>query len=427
MAIKVIRKGNVRVNNDHNLLFNRGLANQHPIESIVNLKDELASKYVKPNAGIPKTDLDFLVVTQDDLHESENQINGKIVIIDDNILGAQKDIQGIKDLISQYFKNGTNGTLDNATIDFTYRQGFREEYVSENKDIDFYLTNTFIADNKHLKVYRDGTLLIPDIDYIEISNNHIQMSYPLEANIFLSFICENLATVFSPIHEEIISIENQKDFTLKNQYTLGDNSLSIYVHGLRLECNTDYKEVSNSQITLLKDPYAAGTKLIFRQELVESSGQILYHEKDYSQKTFKLQYTALKDQSQFTLSEAYIPGANMLMVTVQGLLMWLGNDFDYMEVDSNHIQFNYPLEEGDKVVVTCTSALFNWSEKFVTVENQTLFNFSNTFCVGKDDLIVYENGIQLIVDDDYLELSNNAIQLVEAPPTGSKLTIYKRR
>jgi hypothetical protein len=236
-----------------------------------------------------------------------------------------------------------------------------------------------------------------------------------------------MTTIVSPVHEEIIGIANQTEFTLKNAYKPGDNVMNIFVLGIRLECGSDYEEVSSTTVRLLKAPYPPGTKFIFRQEGVQNAGTVLYHEKDYQQKTWKLNFDAVQNQKRFVLSESYIPGANMINVFCQGLLQWLGIDFDYIEIDDKTIEFTYPLDAGENISVVCVAALYNWIERFVSLQGQTVFELQNVYYTGRDDIIVYENGLQLTVGDDYKEISNRAIELVEAPPVGARITVQKRR
>lgn len=427
MPVRVIRKGNTNDINDHNLLFNRGLANQHPIEAISGLLEALNEKYVKPNTGIPISDLGFEVVTQQNLHDTKTDFDEKIIIINSDITKAASDIQALKDIINNYYKDGTGGTEHLPEINFTYKNGFREEFVSELNDTDFHLINKFIPDGGHLMVYRDGELLTPSIDYIEISDHDIKILYPLDEGVYMSFICDSMSTVVSPIHEEIISIADQKEFNLHNEYIPNQHTLSIYVKGLRLEAGVDYEETNPYKITLLKDPYPIGTKFIFRQESIQSAGSVMYHEKDYQQKSWSFKISVEDEQTIVEIPETYIPGSSMIMVTVDGLLQWEGKDFDYIELDETHIQFNDPLEVRNHIKVTCIAALCNWHEKFVTVDDQDILHLNNVYNVGKDDVLVYENGIQLCVDDDYKELNNRTIKLLDIPPFGSKITVYKRR
>lgn len=411
----------------HNLLVDRETPNQHPIEAISGLRLELNEKYVKPNTGIPISDMGYNPATQEGLIALSNEVDARMIILNSDLTSVTTHVNAIQDFLNNIFKDQTTGVPGNPVINFAYRNGFREEFISEEGDTDFYLINTFIADGKHLKVYRDGELLVPGVDYDEVSDNKVVFKYPLESDIYLSFICESMSIVVSPIHEEIISIANQTEFTLKNTYKPGDNVMNIFVQGLRLECGTDYEEVNPSTIRLLRPPYSPGTKLIFRQEGVQNAGTVLYHEKDYQQKTWKLNYIAEKNQRRFNLTESYIPGTNMINVFVQGLLQWPGVDFDYVEIDDKTIEFNYELEEGENVSVVCTAALYNWSERFVSLQGQTIYELQNVYYTGRDDILVYENGIQLTEGDDYIEISNRAIELVEAPPVGSKITVLKRR
>lgn len=426
MAIRVVRKGNASVNNDHDLLFNRGNANQHPIEAITGLKEALAEKYIKPHNGIPASDLEFNVVTQENLNDTVAHISEKFVVIDGNIVRIDSDIQSIKDIMSMQNGNGAS-TINGSTVNFAYREGFREEFISQHGDTEFHLINRFVADNKHLKVYRDGELLVPTIDYVEESDNNIKMTYPLEEGVYMSFICDSMSTVLSPIHEEIICLKDQVEFELKNQYKVGSNILSIFAHGMRLELNSDYLEVSPNKIKLIKQPFNAGDKLIFRQEGIQNAGQILYHEKDYQQKTWSFEFIAKKGQTIIDIPETYIPGANMIMVSIDGLLAWAGAGFDYIELDDKRIKFNYELDDSEKIRITCIAALCNWTERFVSVQSQTKFKLSNVYYTGRDDIMVYENGLQLLVDEDYKEISNNVIEFTEAPPFGSRITVMKRR
>jgi hypothetical protein len=100
---------------------------------------------------------------------------------------------------------------------------------------------------------------------------------------------------------------------------------------------------------------------------------------------------------------------------------------DYIEIDDKTIEFTYPLDAGENISVVCVAALYNWIERFVSLQGQTVFELQNVYYTGRDDIIVYENGLQLTVGDDYKEISNRAIELVEAPPVGARITVQKRR
>lgn len=425
MAIRVIRKGNIK-SSDHDLLVNRDKVNQHPITSISGLKEALNARYIKPDYGIPKTDLDFKAMTDEDFNNLKSYIDNSVVISNGNIKSLSQDIIALQDFISNYMNIPTGKTQD-GILNFTYKSNDREDFISENGDIDFFLTQTFITGGKSLEVYRDGELLRCDVDYIEVADNHIQFLYPLEPGVLVTCINNSAITSVSPIHEEHLSIEGQTVFDLKNRYSVGYNTLNIFVKGVRLEKDIDYKEVTATQIELLKSAYPVGTNFIFRQDSVQAAGKILYHENDYQQKSWKLNFIAEANQKEFKLTEVFIPGTGMIDVTINGQLQWEGTDNDYIEENEQNILFNYSLEEGTKVSVICTANIYNWKEFFVSITNQTKFITKNPYYIGRDDIVVYENGIQLSCDDDFKELSYNIIELNEAPPSGSKISIFKRR
>ena len=425
MAIKIIRKGNASISNDHNLLFNRNMRNQHPIAAITGLLEELDKRYVMPEGGIPATDLAFSVVTVGELNNIVNVLEQKIVVVENDVTIVDKRVDILEELLDQI--KGESGVEEEATIIFGFRQGFREDFITEGGETVFNLTNKFVVDGKHLRVYRDGELLTPNVDYTETSDNEVTMMYELEADMIMTFICETMSTVMSPIHEEILSTEGQTTFELKNKYNVGEHSLSIFVNGIRLECDKHYVEIDPNTVELLVPPFNPGTNLIFRQEIVTAAGKVLYHDKEYQQKSWSFDIVAEQGQREVSVDEAFIPGTNMINVTCDGLLQWKGNVFDYVEVDEHTIRFNYDLDEGDHVRITCVAATCEWTEKFISELNQTVFKLQNPYHVGKFDIQVYENGLLLQPEWDYEETNYNTITFTEPLEYGSKITFIKRR
>ena len=425
MAIKIIRKGNASISNDHNLLVNRNMRNQHSIEAITGLREELDKRYVMPEGGIPATDLAFSIVTGGELNNIVNVLEQKIVVVENDITIVDKRVDILEELLDQI--KGESGVEEEATINFGFRQGFREDFITEGGETVFNLTNKFVVDDKHLRVYRDGELLTPNVDYTETSDNEVTMMYELEADMIMTFICETMSTVMSPIHEEILSTEGQTTFELKNKYNVGEHSLSIFVNGIRLECDKHYVEIDPNTVELLVPPFNPGTNLIFRQEIVTAAGKVLYHDKEYQQKSWSFDIVAEQGQREVSVDEAFIPGTNMINVTCDGLLQWKGDAFDYVEVDEHTIRFNYDLDEGDHVRITCVAATCEWTEKFISELNQTVFKLQNPYHVGKFDIQVYENGLLLQPEWDYEETNYNTITFTEPLEYGSKITFIKRR
>lgn len=426
MSLKLNRRGTVSYINNHAALTGRDLMDQHPIRSITGLIDELDSKYVKPDLGIPKDHLGFDASTMYDLDLVKNFLQLQIASAEKGISVNANNIQAIQDFLNSIFKNGDTGVPNESTIRFAFRDGFRDEFIGDVGDTAFTLSNKYVTDGSHLEVYRDGELLLVGNDYIETSDTTFELNEPLEVPVFITCICNSTSTVLSPIHEEILSVEGQTEFKLKNTYRVGDNSLSIFVDGKRLENNTHYQEVDMETI-VFKESLGNGTKIILRQESLMACGKVLYQDNKYEQTTWHHVCLASQGQTVIELPEAYIPGANMIMVHCGGLLQSLGEHLDYIEQNEHQIVFNYPLEENEEVKVTVTTGLYNWSEVFIALRGQTRFVLTHPYMTGRNDVLVYDGGILLSVNEDYNETNGRTIDFTEPPHEGSSIVVYKRR
>lgn len=426
MSLRLNRKGTVSYINNHPALIGRDLSDQHPIRSITGLLEELESKYVMPDSGIPKDHLGFDVSTLYDLEIVKSFLQVQITEAGKGITVNSNNIQAIQDFLNSIFSDGSTGTPNEPTIQFAYRDGFREEFIGEVGDTVFTLSNKYIVNSSHLKVYRDGELLLVGNDYVETSDATFEFNEPLEVPVFITCICDSTSTVLSPVHEEIISVDGQTEFKLKNTYNVGDNSLSIFVEGKRLENNTHYKEVDMETIIFNK-PVQLGTKIILRQESLMACGKVLYQDDKYEQTTWHHICLASQDQTVIDLPEAYIPGANMIMVHCGGLLQSVGVDLDYTELNEHQIEFNYPLDKGEEVKVTVTTGLYNWSEVFIALRGQIKFVLTHPYITGRNDILVYDSGVLLSSNDDYKEVNGRTIEFTEPPHEGSAIVVYKRR
>lgn len=426
MSLKLNRKGTVSYINNHSALIGCDLSDQHPMRSITGLLEALEEKYVKPEYGIPKEHLGFDVASLYDIEVVKAFLQVQIDNSDKGITINANNITAIQDFLNSIFVGGDTGTPNEPEINFAFRDGFRDDFIGSVGDTVVTLSDKYITDGKHLKVYRDGELLIINEDYSESSDTTITFNEPLEIPVFITCICDSTSTVLSPIHEEIIATDNQTEFKLKNTYRVGDNSLSIYVDGKRLECNTHYKEIDMETI-LFSYPFKANTKIILRQESLMTCGKVIYQNEQFDQTSWHYVCNAYNGQTIIDLPEAYIPGANMIMVHCGGLLQSLGTDLDYVEVNEHQIRFNYPLDDKEEVKVTSITGLYNWSETFISLRNQRLFTLSHPYITGRNDILVYDSGVLLSVADDYTEFNGRSIEFTESPYEGSTIVVYKRR
>lgn len=94
MSIKLKVTGNEITTNVHYLLAGLDNPNQHPIEAIIGLHDELDSKYIKPSTGIPASDLAEKYVSQN--------------VLDSNIYSLQALYASCKIAINENKENIAN-------------------------------------------------------------------------------------------------------------------------------------------------------------------------------------------------------------------------------------------------------------------------------------------------------------------------------
>jgi len=88
---------------------------------------------------------------------------------------------------------------------------------------------------------------------------------------------------------------------------------------------------------------------------------------------FNERYSVQEGQREFHTVGTYIPGSKTLFVYVNGILMFLGEDHNYIEIDSHTIRFNYPLE-ADDIVVLATNAINPNIEILSIQTNQSILN-----------------------------------------------------
>lgn len=136
-----------------------------------------------------------------------------------------------------------------------------------------------------------------------------------------------------------------------------------------------------------------------------------------------------KDQTEIDVPNAFIPGNNSLMVYDENMLLMPGVDNDYVEVSNNKIKLNYTLDEGTviRMVGTNTGRLFDWCIRVKSSKDQMQINTVYDYTPKNNDLMVYEDGILLQENIDFIEVDNKTIRFTEALPGECNITICKRR
>ncbi len=82
---------------------------------------------------------------------------------------------------------------------------------------------------------------------------------------------------------------------------------------------------------------------------------------------FNDRYVATEGQTEFHTSRDYMVGTGTLFVYVNGILAFCGPDQNYVETDSRTVTFNYPMSEGDVVVLT--TSIVNSNIEIISIQS----------------------------------------------------------
>lgn len=141
------------------------------------------------------------------------------------------------------------------------------------------------------------------------------------------------AQIGYPMYEEYRAIDGQRIFPLTKTFRMGTHQLEVYLDGLRMVENDDYREVDDHTVEFLFDA-EEGDLLLFMVRAIISSG---LHE----------EYTALEGQTVFPLQNPYAIHMNTLQVFRNGNLLRKGRD--YAETDAQTIAFIRVPQAGDLI------------------------------------------------------------------------------
>lgn len=195
MSIKLILQGDRLHHNEHFLLNGLDKPNQHPIEAIIGLVDELAKKYIKPITGIPDSDLAEKYITENMLsaevvklnslyakNEQEiDDINKNLTTINTTLVSDANDVRYIK---SQYdiIKN----MLDTLNLPDTPKDNGphieQKEFKADdtNKAFKIKIIDTDLKVIEPTIIKADNSLAVLNVDYT--------INYPDDETLEVNFI-----------------------------------------------------------------------------------------------------------------------------------------------------------------------------------------------------------------------------------------------
>lgn len=142
---------------------------------------------------------------------------------------------------------------------------------------------------------------------------------------------------------------------------------------------------------------------------------------------WNMEFVLRKGLTIVDLTNSYTPGNTTLQVFEGPMLLQAG--VDYTEVTPTRIEFIEAFEEdvNIRIVGVNTGRLFEWERRISGNGSMSRIELLDSYRPGERELLVYEDGLLLREVEDYEETAPHVITFKEPIPTGSLVTIYKRR
>lgn len=253
---------------DHSLLVNRGMPDQHSIDSITGLRAILDSKYEKPFSGIPKKDMGFNVATIEDIENLKQtdiyNISNQLQRIVEEVVSARGDKETLKEYIDSKVSyndwSGAGGVGSSSSMNVGYPL-YQEFHVATSKR-EFQFSQTYKVGSRQLELYLNGLRMVEGFDYIEVNESQIEFLYDVLPGDHVLGVVRAIIT--HGLHEEFVSEEGQTEFSLMNPYAIYQNLLQVYRNGVLQRKGRDYKEITNHLVEFY-DGLVEGDLITFHQ------------------------------------------------------------------------------------------------------------------------------------------------------------------
>lgn len=156
---------------------------------------------------------------------------------------------------------------------YNFRSYTQERYTATEGQTVFNLLNPYTTNTNSLQVYMNGLMLSPSVDYNETGTSQITLTAPAVNGDSLLFnigftVNEGTPPNINFLDESQILTEGQTAINLSTAYTVGVNTLSLYLNGVRLLKQTDFVETNSTTLTLTNPATAGDTAYIQIGQLV---------------------------------------------------------------------------------------------------------------------------------------------------------------
>lgn len=199
------------------------------------------------------------------------------------------------------------------------------------------LATGYTVGNGSLIVLVNGALQTIGANYNETDNKTVTFTNPLVNGDKVAFLYKA-----NTVNEAYTATAAQTVFPVVTGYTVGDNSMDVYLNGALQTIGVDYNETDNKTITFI-NPLVNGDSVSFL----------------YDTNKITEYYRANGGQTVINLLTKYTVGNDLINVYVNGAPQAIG--VDYNETDSDTITFTNALNANDLVTFTYNDIyLISW-------------------------------------------------------------------
>ena len=275
---------------------------------------------------------DVVNIVNNKVMNFENITNN--IVIDLNVLfnGSQNYTFLIK--FEDQYGYETYYDVTDQLIDKNYKNLFNDITIT-NSDVVFDIPQGYVVGANELEIYLNGIMLNQN-EYIELDSFHVQLLNipPIGSNLLLQ-VTKGSGIIFNKIISGDFT-QNGNEITLAHNYVVDSNNLKVFLNGILLRKGilNDYIENTANTITM---NYSIGSNVLTYEIL------------DFNINAFEImqEEITVNNTGIITTIIPFKKDEYNLKIYLNGLLMRVGINEDYVELDNNTFQFNYPLINGN--------------------------------------------------------------------------------
>ncbi len=194
-----------------------------------------------------------------------------------------------------------------------------EEFTAIEGQRTFQLTSSeFVKGDHSLQVFANGQLMRAGEtnDYVEVDNKTIEFNFDLfKDDVIVMRV--NGGKSGPSLYEKVIATASQETFVLASSYSVGNNSLIVYINGAYQTVGIDYEEVDSKTVRMI-EPLEDGDIVIFRVEGLPVTESV--HKAINTKRTYDANGLLIKEESigdGYHVIQEYFRDANGLPETMK--------------------------------------------------------------------------------------------------------------